>query len=190
MKPWQSIFVGFLSGMIAAGAIFILASQPRGVAIQLLPSQTPEPLKIYITGAVSRPGLYDLPPSSRVDQVISLAGGFAENADQSGVNLAALIVDGQKIVVPYMKQDTNQSAPIIAASSPIPANTVISFPININNASANELNALPGIGESKAAAIVKYREQNGAFNLVEDIQKVPGIGSGIFSSLKGLITVK
>ena len=183
MKTWQSILLGVFLGIIFTGIIVIIANQPRGEPIQLSPSASPSPAKVYITGAINLPGVYSLSASSRVQELVDLAGGFTTDADKSGVNLAAVVMDGQKIVVPYIKSETPSN------NIKTPATTQAAFPININTASKEELDALPGIGSLKAEDIVKYREQKGLFNTIDDIQNVPGIGSGIFSKIKDLITV-
>jgi competence protein ComEA len=186
MKTWQSVLLGIFLGMIFTGVVFIVAKQPTGEPIQLLPSATPSPVKVYITGAILHPGVYSLPTSSRVQDLVDQAGGFLDDADPGAVNLAAVIADEQKIVVPYIKLLESQVITQNGTASP----TQVSYPININTATKEDLDVLPGIGASKAEEIVKYRNQKGQFNTIEDIQNVPGIGPGIFLKIKELIMVK
>ena len=187
MKTWQSVLLGIFFGMIFTGIVFIIAKQPSGNPIQLSPLATPMPIKVFIAGAVKQPGGYSLPLSSRVQDLVDLAGGFQAVADPNAVNLAAMLADGQKIVVPYINSETE--TPVNQKYS-TPSPTQVIFPININTATKEDFDALPGIGALKADDIVKYREQKGQFTTIEDIQNVPGVGPGIFLKIKELITVK
>ena len=185
MKIWQSVLLGIILGIAATSAILIIAAQPKGEPIFLSPPATPSPMKIYITGSVTHPGVYSMPVTSRVEELVQMAGGFTSDADETSVNLAALLIDGQKIVVPFKQTESLTGMP-----NNTPGPTQVAYPININTASTSELTILPGIGDLKAQSIIKYREQNGPFKSIEDLQNVSGIGAGIFSKLKGLIIVK
>jgi len=187
MKTWQSILLGIFLGIISTGIIFIISRQPSGEPIHLFPSPSPAPILVYITGAVKNPGVYSLPVSSRVQGLVDQAGGLIEGSDSTALNLAAVLSDGQKIVVPFTKTDIPETS-AGAVSTAVP--TQVSYPININTATQEELDLLPGIGASKAGDIVNYRDQKGPFNTIEDIQNVPGIGPGIFLKIKELISVK
>lgn len=188
MKTWQSVMMGFIGGAIAIGAIFIFASQPHGEAIQLSAPPTPAPIKIYITGAVSKPGVYSVDLDSRVEDVIKLADGLLDTADKDTINLASTVKDGEKILIPYKNNSIPQRA-TIGIEEPSPA-IRSAFPIDINSATQDELSLLPAIGDTKAAAIISYREKQGFFSKIEDIKKVPGIGSGIYSQIKDLIIAR
>jgi len=178
MKTWQYLALGILLGLLASGVILLVARQPRGYPIQLLPTPTQADLTVYVEGAVTHPGLYTLPPSGRVADAIQAAGGLTSQADADSVNLAARLSDGQKIQ-------------ILANGQAVPTAAVISSqnPIDINSATIEQLEIIPGIGQTKAAAIVAYRDQNGPFLTKEDIQNVPGIGPGIYASIEDLIFV-
>jgi competence protein ComEA len=185
MKTWQSILLGIFLGMGFTGIVLIIAKQPSGEPIQLAPSVTPAPVKAYITGAVQQPGVYSLPFNSRVKELVDSAGGFLIDADQAGINLAAVLIDGQKVVVPFTKMDIQAGGD----KNKILSITPVANLVNINTASKEELDSLPGIGESKAEDIIKYRDQKGLYKTIEDIQNVPGIGPSIFSKIKELITI-
>jgi competence protein ComEA len=114
--------------------------------------------------------------------VIEEAGGFSTDADQNSLNLAAYVYDGQRIHVPSQIEVSLQPME--------DQDEAIRYPININHCSLDDLISLPGIGETKAAAIIKYRETNGGFDTIEDILNVSGIGPAIFSEIKELITAK
>jgi competence protein ComEA len=186
MKTWQSVLLGFVGGFIAATIIYILAAQPSGTPIQLSAQPTPAPIKVYITGAIAKAGVYSIDSNQRVEDLVQLAGGFTASADYNAVNLAAGLKDGEKILIPELK-----SISTLVADKPQSTPTAnITFPININTATQKELDALPSIGETKAMAIISYREKNGLFSKIEDIQKVPGISSSVFKQIKDYITVQ
>lgn len=147
----------------------------------------------YICGAVCIPGVYELETDSRVFQLVELAGGMTEDADEKSVNLAEIVADGQMIWIPTREESLNgQGAPQTGASgtgSGISGNGTEAQKINLNTASAEELTELNGIGETKAEAIVAYREEHGAFGKIDDIMQVSGIGQGTFDKIKDHITV-
>lgn len=139
---------------------------------------------VHVCGAVEKPGVYELESESRLYQVIALAGGFSEDANQNSLNLAQFLQDGQQVYV-YTLQETEamQTVPVEASTG---MNSTL---ININTASVQQLKNLPGIGESKAQAIVAYREKQGSFSSIEQIKKVEGIKDGLFQKIKDSITV-
>lgn len=148
---------------------------------------------VHVAGAVKNPGVYTLPWSSRVTDAIQAAGGFSDDALLDAVNLASSLSDGEKITIPLA---LSTPSPVLIATpaskqSPLVNETRSSsgFPININNALAQDLERLPGIGPTKAQAIVLYRQENGSFKKLEDILKVPGIGQVTYDSIKELITI-
>ncbi|HHY69393.1 MAG TPA: helix-hairpin-helix domain-containing protein [Bacillota bacterium] len=153
---------------------------------------------VHVTGAVKSPGVYKLVEGQRVYEVLELAE-ILDEADIDFLNLAGLLHDQEKIYVPK-KGEVQYPAPNAfpssssstgsgtGASGGFAANPV--FPININTASAQELEALPGIGPVKAQAIVDYRKQKGQFTRKEDIKKVSGIGDATYSKIESFITVK
>ena len=133
---------------------------------------------VYVCGAVINPGVYELPEGSRVEAALLLAGGFDQDAAESFVNLAAVLQDGEKVYFPT-EQEVRQE-------------TVFSEKdgrVNINLASVEELCSLPGIGESRAADIVAYREKQGGFKACEDIMKVSGIKESVFQKIQDKIKV-
>lgn len=169
-RSWWLAF-GVLFGLGAAGLILIIASPRRGKPIELKEAPTPGPLEVYVSGAVRNPGLYELARGSRAQDALDAAGGPSAEADLDEVNLARELVDGEQVHFPEEgeREDT-------------------SFPININTASASALTELPGIGPATAQAIVDYRDANGSFASIEEIQNVSGIGAATFETIKDLIT--
>lgn len=149
-----------------------------------------EATQIYvdIKGAVHSPNVYIMPAGSRLFELIEQAGGFTDDAELSSVNQAQLLSD-QMMVYIYTKEEW-ESASQVAMHSP--AETTLneqSKLINLNTATASELQELPGIGASKADAIIAYRMENGSFQNIEELQQVSGIGNKTFERLAPLITV-
>lgn len=185
-KSWWQLAIGILGGLLGAAILLLFNSQPRGEAVSILPPPSPAPIRVHVTGAVSNPDVYSLPPGSRVEDAVDAAGGVLPNAYTYTLNLAAQLEDGDKVLVPFIAQDTSEK-PQEGRDNPAPAS--VQFPLDINTATQEELELLPGIGESKAQAIIEYREDNGPFTTIEQIQNVPGIGPGIFEDIKDLIIV-
>jgi competence protein ComEA len=204
-KHREAVLVGLLVSLvslIALGAVLLTAKRPKPAAIVIRsitplptptkgPTATPQPVQVYVTGAVAYPGVYVLSWDSRVQQAIVAAGGALADADLNRVNLAERVHDAQQVYVPYQSE---AATPILPTSVPLTVNTSLSPPlgqkININTASANELEALPGIGPTLAQRMVDHRLANGPFSRPEDIKKVKGIGDGIFAQIKDLIAVE
>ncbi len=191
MKPWQQTLAGFLLGLVVVGAILLVVSSQRGQPIALVtptnnltpfPTSTPKRIRVHVTGAVKIPGVYSLPETARMEDVIQAAGGLQESADPQSLNLAAILVDGQRIFIPPI-----QEAALAADDRTL--NLQASLLVNINTASFEELDGLPGIGEVKANAIIDYRQKNGLFTSLEDLMKVEGISQSLFDELVGLITL-
>lgn len=182
-KEIRLILIGLLSGLLAAALILIVTAPTQGGPVILLPTPKPARVTIYVTGAVKAPGVYQLPPGSRAEDAIKAAGGFRTSANQAGVNLAELLEDGQSIYVPMPGE--NAPAPSTKKSTPTTFNQIV----NLNTASVELLDQLPGIGPSKAREIVSYRQKYGAFDTIEEILDVPGIGPGIFEDIRDLIAV-
>ena len=172
----QSLFLisfGVIIGFLMSGIIWITASPPRGKPVTLATRQPDQLISIYISGDVVNPGVYQLPPGSRVKDAIELAGGFLSTADIESINQAALLVDSSHInIKPLLLTEYFQT-----------------FKININSASVNELETLPGIGATYAKKIVDYRLENGPFESIEEIQKVEGIGPVTYDKIKDLISI-
>jgi competence protein ComEA len=133
-------------------------------------------LVVDVAGAVRRPGLYRLEPGARVADALAAAGGATRRANVDAVNLAAPLADGLQVIVPLRGA--------AGASSSSPSATA---PVDLNSASVEQLDALPGIGPSTAQKIVDYRQAHGAFHSLEELDAVPGIGAGRIAQLKGLV---
>jgi competence protein ComEA len=132
-----------------------------------------------------------LPEGTRYEQALEAAGGVTSDGAKDYLNLADIISDGAKIYVPFLKDVEDQYGMSAEAQRKQESGeiTTTSLLININTATAAQLQQLKGIGQVRAEAIVEYREANGAFQTIEDIMKVPGIKEGAFQKIKDEITV-
>ena len=145
-------------------------------------------MKVYISGEISKEGVYEFEDGDRLDDLIKKAGGLTENANAKDLNLAMKLEDEMKIYIPSIYEissdDTADTIPIITSDSKDSSKDKI----NINKASKEELMSLPNIGDKRADSILEYRESN-KFETIEDIKNVNGIGEKFYQSLKDLITV-
>lgn len=176
---------------LAVLAVSLVATRrPAGQAVVLPQVPSPSPVRVHVTGAVAAPGVYALPTGSIVLDALTAAGGPLPEADANALNLARVVSDGDQIVVPLRPRPvaTIEGQPAGAAVTPIPAANAGRL-INLNTATAADLEALPGIGPSLAQAIIEYRSKHGAFGSIEAIMDVPGIGEGRFEAIKDLITI-
>ncbi len=172
-----------LGGLLLAGLAlrFVLLPRPAGeVILEPAARKAEEKQKeiiVHVAGAVNAPGVYRLPEGARVFEALEMAGGMLPGADQAAVNLAAPLYDGQKVTIFYAGEGGPGERPAGDGR------------VNINTASASELEKLPGIGPVKAAAIVDYRNKNGPFRRIEDLAGVPGIGPKTVEGLREQITL-
>ena len=148
-------------------------------------------IAVYITGEVVKPGVYTVPGGQRLDDVLNLAGGATENADLNRVNLAAYVSDAVHYRIPAKgaSEDSAVSDADGSGASEVPSAPACVVPLDINVASAECLETLPGIGEVRAQSIVDHREQVGPFVTTDGITAVSGIGDGIYGRVAEMITV-
>lgn len=210
-RPGAGVLVALVCVLVCAVVVGLFAlGRPGGVVVEraaetadAAPSvgdEAPAPattvtvsrLTVHVDGAVASPGVYvvegELP---RVNDAIVAAGGLGEGADTSGLNLAAAVADGDKVHVPLEseEQPIAPSEPAGSSQASAQGGTTSSGLVNINRAGVEELDALPGVGQSTAQAIVDDRDANGAFASIEDLMRVSGIGEKKFEKLKGKICV-
>lgn len=152
------------------------------------PAEIAPSFVVHVDGAVTAPGVYELAGEGlRVNDAVEAAGGLLPVADTSSMNLAAALADGQKVLVPYKGEVAAETAASSGGASGA-ASTDTSL-VNINLATADELQALSGVGEATARAIVEDREAHGPFSSIEDLMRVSGIGQKKFEKLRGQICV-
>ena len=172
-----------IGSLILLLSVFIVArgnSQPNE-AIQVVPITIAEPeIFVDVTGAVNKPGVYTLTGKSRVIDAIKAAGDSAPGADLSTINLARVLNDGEQIYV---------DSTIVNRDGVRVSKAVRSGPININRATARQLDALDGVGPVIAQRIVDFRKINGSFLTIDDLQKVSGIGAAKFAQIKAKVRI-
>jgi competence protein ComEA len=146
---------------------------------------TPAAVYVHVSGAVAEPGLYVLANGARVVDAVAAAGGFARRADETAVNLARPVADGEQLVVPK-EGESEAAAADPANGSGAPAPDAL---IDLNVADAAALETLPRIGPALAQRIIEWRDANGRFTAVEDLLAVPGIGDKLLEALRELVRV-
>lgn len=183
---WKQIIiiVLFMMGMLTACTrqeeISLEASTTEDSSSEgmIIPSEEMK-LYVYVCGYVKEPGVYKLDEGARVCDALESAGGTLEDARAEALDQAVMVTDGQTIYVPGIGESQNEETDSMEDDGRI----------NINQASAEQLMTLPGIGESKANVILQYRDEHGAFQTVEDLMKIPGIKQGVFDKIKNRIKV-
>jgi competence protein ComEA len=186
VERYRVLIVGALClALVAAGGV-IYVRRPMSQAVEIVePSPTPVPspvqLAVYVTGAVLNPGVYYLPEESRVQDALDAAGGPTSEADLDRVNLAQRVHDEDQIHFPEVGEEMIPSTSAGGSGEDL---------IDINTASAGELDELPGIGPTLSQCIIDYRETHGPFGAIEEIMDVQGIGQGVFADIEELITVR
>ena len=158
----------------------VITLQPRPTVEP--PTPTPATINVYVSGAVKQPDVYALPLNSIVKDALTAAGGATVDADLDRINLATRLADQMQVYVPRQ----GEAAPPPQSGS-VPG--AAAGKINLNTATVEELDQLPGIGPAYAAAIIDYRTKNGPFKRIEDINAVKGIGDALFEKIKDQITV-
>ncbi len=172
------------TNVVAAGGGAVepgTSSQGEGPGEQpLIVEPEPSPLYVYVSGAVAHPGVYQLPPGARGCDALAAAGGSAKDARLELVNLAAPLSDGQQLHIPSRAE--------AAASTQPGVDTVARGPLNVNRATAGQLVELPGIGVVLAGRIIAYRAEHGPFANADELLAVPGIGESRLKDIRPLIS--
>jgi competence protein ComEA len=191
---WASAVAGALIATIILGGFTFLWRRPTPPPIAIHPppaliTPTAEPttapalLVVFVSGAVQMPGVYELPGGARVVDALVRAGGFTPDATVVAVNQAALLQDGDQVHVPTMAEDSSAPAPGLNNQAASSSGDGL---ININTASLEELEQLPGIGPSRAQEIINNRP----YESVDDLDRVPGIGAATIENLRPYVTVQ
>lgn len=178
-----ALVVGVLAAIAVTIAIGILRggeAESEDVALPTATETVDEAAGVYVhvSGAVREPGLYRVPPGSRVLDAIAAAGGFADDADQAAVNLARPVSDGEQLHLPTPAEAEKAGGAAVDGGA-----------VDVNRADASALETLPGIGPALAARIVAWREEHGPFGSVDDLLAVAGIGDKVLAGLRDLVRV-
>jgi competence protein ComEA len=146
------------------------------------PTSAAGTIVVHVAGAVAAPGVYELGAGARTADAVTVAGGASPEADVDALNLAAPLADGERVYVPAVGE---------AVPPPLgpPIDSVAAGPVDVNRATAGELDELPGVGPATALAIVAHREANGPFASVDDLEQVRGIGPAKLEAIRPLVTV-
>ncbi len=188
--PGASYLSALLIALALGSLVFTATSRqgPSGQATRLLaPTARPTqpPPTVYVAGEVRRPGVYTLPRGSRVKDAVDAAGGLTGRADPLAINLAERLHDQMKVVVPP-RGALARPDPKASPSRATPSTPKV---VDLNTGTQQELESLPGIGPSKARAIIEYRTQKGPFRTPADVQKVPGIGPKLWERIRPYVRV-
>ena len=213
---WKRLVVGALALPVAAVVVWWFVQLPTPPVENFIPTATTSPninselpsylasdllldgadsqrgveslrIAVHVVGAVQQPGVYHLAAGSRGDDAVRLAGGATSQADLKQVNLAAVLVDGQQLLIPRRgERIPNNSVPNTVPNAPRNGMPTL---IDINQATVADLDRLPGVGPSTAQAIVDHRTRNGPFASVDDLLAVRGIGPAKLAELRALVRV-
>jgi competence protein ComEA len=175
------IVVGLAVAAVAAILVSLNSAKPisQGAAQSAAPAVIELPdCYVHVVGEVAKPGIYNLPANSRVFEAVFVAGGFTPKADQSSVNLARAVGDGEQIIVLAKGQVITTQPGIVASQN-----------ISLNHGTQIQLEDLPGVGPTLAARIIDWRVANGGFKKIEDLKNVTGIGNKLFLQIKARATL-
>jgi competence protein ComEA len=179
----QKIALSIIAAIVLALSVLIVlrGNTQINAAPEIIPITIAEPeIFVDVTGAVNNPGVYTLTGRSRVIDAIKAAGDSTPGADLSTINLARVLNDGEQIYV---------DSTVVNSSGQRVSKKVSSGPININRATLRQLDALDGIGPVIAGRIIEYRKKNGSFLIIDDLQKVSGIGAAKFAQIKSKVRI-
>ena len=198
---WLWLFVALFVGVAGTAVYFYLSNRVQPAPIIIIPPEptatppptaTLSPLTVFVNGAVVAPGVVEIPANGRLQDAIQAADGFTDEANTTVVNLAQPLQDGVQIYIPTIEEEetaVTQPSAIIIESANSESNSNSGGLININTATAAELETLPGIGPSTADKIITHRQENGDFASIEAIMDVSGIGEAKFNAMSALITI-
>jgi competence protein ComEA len=181
------IGVAFVAAVAIAYAMFRALDERSAPPIVIEDAAASHPVVVDVRGAVETAGVYELPPGARVQDAITAAGGLVEVADLATINLARRLRDGEVVTILALPPSGTASPAVASVGD---ASNEGSRPqININTATAEELDALPGVGEVTAARIISYRDQHGPFRTVDDLVQVEGIADRTIDAFRDMVTI-
>lgn len=180
MTPIRLFIASVLVAVVVVLALVVLVDRSSQVTVVVRPVPT-QTMQVSVTGAVATPGVVTVPEGARLSDVASAAGGFAPDADLSRIHLAGRVGDGESVLIP--------SVSVASATTGNSTGNNAGTMLDINTATAEELEALPGIGEVLAGRIIDYRTSNGPFASIDDLTDISGISVRLVDQLRPLITV-
>ena len=197
-----AVIIGLVAGVLLMAGALTLRNRETTAPIKIvppaptateLPTITPSPIQVFVSGEVLVPDVYALAPGSRIKQLVEAAGGFTDNAHTAAINLAQPLTDGVHVHIPAEGEVAITPQSVLSDPAPLGSSAEIDLGtggglVNINTAELAELDTLPGIGPVRAQEILNYRTVNGPFPDIVAIMEVPGIGQGTFDNIKDLIT--
>ena len=195
--PGYLLVALIVATVTGAAALFIDRPQPQPIVVHPpptpastptpSPTATPAPIVVFVSGAVRQPSLYTLPPDARVADALAAAGGFTEDADANAVNQAERLWDGAQVHAPAVEDVSAEPPAGVSGSTRSPGAALEMLgPVNLNTATLEELESLPGIGPAKAQAIIDGRP----YTSVDDLERVPGIGAKTVEQLRDQVAVQ
>lgn len=180
--------VAFVAAVVVVFAAARAIDERTAPAIIIDNSLVQPGIVVDLRGEVARPGVYELPAGSRLDDAVVAAGGLTDDADLTQLNLAARLQDGSIVTVPGITALVPQAPGEDASSGTSASGNPAGALINLNTASATELETLPGVGEVTAGRIIDYREANGPYRSIDDLVHVQGISMKTINGLRALVT--
>lgn len=175
--------------VLAASGLLLVARRPAP-PIRIIQAPDLTELLVQVDGAVARPGVYRLPSGARVDDALTAAGGMGPDADTGAVNRARPVRDGERVTVPQrapaVRTDTGPAAGGVRDGSPQDPPT----PLDLNAATASDLEALPGVGPVLARRIVEHRTSRGGFQRLDDLLQVKGVGPRLLDRLRTRVVIR
>ncbi len=184
LKTWQSITLGIICGAVILASILLITLPDQMTPLTILPTVTVPPYQVYVIGAVRTPGVVQLTRNSRIQDAINASGGVMDDANLAQINLAAVVTDGQKIIIPKIGdppiQDSTTKVESSLAETPV---------ISLNSANQQDLEKLPGIGEEKAKAIIIEREKRGRFQSIDELSEISGITRNLLNQIRPFLYI-
>jgi competence protein ComEA len=189
-KKERRLLLVLLVGLLVAGGVYVYGGKKEGIHVASsevnsvpVEQETTERIKVHVKGEVNQPGVYELPADSRMIDAIQAAGGAKAGVDLDRLNLASVLTDGGEVLVATAGLENNgaENAGVAAADD---------GKVNLNTATAEELDKLPGIGSTRANAIVQYRKEQGRFLQVDDLKNVPGFGVKLVDQVRDKVKVQ
>jgi competence protein ComEA len=187
------LFIVILAIMIVAGSFYSfwqkqsvneVASSSEALAKGAsISEETASEIVVYISGAVSNPGVYKASHNARIFEIVAMAGGLTSEADETKINMAQNVKDGMHI---HVVEKVPLAANTITVNT---SSTRTGTKININTADKSQLDTLPGVGPAMAERIIEYRQTSGGFKDIDELKKVPGIGASKFEKMKEKISI-